>query len=47
MVVAINLIKKELNNKVSAIDINDTIWSFSQDKTKKSLPYHLTRTLSY
>ena len=28
MVVAINLIKKELNNKVSAIDINDTIWSF-------------------
>lgn len=47
MVVAINLIKKELNNKVSAIDINDTIWSFSQDKTKKLLPYHLTRTLSY
>ena len=47
MVVAINLIKKELNNKVSAIDINDTIWSFSQDKTKKLLPYHLTRTLFY
>lgn len=47
MVVAINLIKKELNNKVSAIDINDTIWSFSQDKTKKLLPYHFTRTLSY
>lgn len=47
MIIAINLIKKELNNKVSAIDINDTIWSFSQDKTKKLLPYHLTRTMSY
>lgn len=47
MIVAINLIKKELKDKVSAIDINDIIWSFSQDKTKKLLPYHLTRTLSY
>lgn len=47
MIVAINLIKKELNDKVDAIDINDIIWSFSQDKTKKLLPYHLTRTLSY
>lgn len=47
MIVAINLIKKELKDEVDAIDINDIIWSLSQDKTKKLLPYHLTRTLSY
>lgn len=47
MIVAIDLLKKELKNKMDAIDINDIIWTFSQDKTRKLLPYHLTRTMNY
>lgn len=47
MIVAIDLIKKALNNKISAIDINDIIWSLGQDKSRNYQPYHLTRTLSY
>ncbi len=45
--VAIDLIQKELKQKVDSIVINDIIWSFGQDKKRKVLPYHLTRTLSY
>ena len=46
-IVAINLIKNELNNKFDAITINDIIWYAGQDKTKNFKPYHLTKTLSY
>ena len=47
MIVAIDLIKKELKDKMDAIDINDMIWTFSQDQSRKLLPYHLTRTINY
>lgn len=47
MIVAIDLIKKELNNKVSAIDINDYIWNQVRNKNIKLKPYHLTRTTNY
>lgn len=47
MLVAIDLIKKELENKVEAISINDFIWGLGQDKNIKFKPYHLTKTLSY
>lgn len=47
VLVAIDLIKKELGNKVEAISINDFIWSLGQDKNIKFKPYHLTKTLSY
>lgn len=47
MLVAIDLIKKELGNKVEAISINDFIWSLGQDKNIRFKPYHLTKTLSY
>lgn len=47
MLVAIDLIKKELGNKVDAISINDFIWNIGQNKNLKFKPYHLTKTLSY
>lgn len=47
MLVAIDLIKKELGNKVEAISINDFLWSLGQDKNIRFKPYHLTKTLSY
>lgn len=47
VLVAIDLIKKELGNKVDAISINDFIWGLGQDKNIKFKPYHLTKTLSY
>lgn len=47
MIVSIDLIKKELNEEIDAIEINDIIWSLGQDKSREFLPYHLTRTLSY
>ena len=47
MIVAISIIKNELNNEISAIDINDIIWTLGQDKSRNYKPYHLTRTLSY
>lgn len=46
MIVAIDLIKKEIKD-VTAIDVNDAIWSLGQNKTLMSKPYHLTRTMSY
>lgn len=47
MIIAINQIKKELKDTISAIDINDILWSLGQDKTKDFKPYHRTRTMSY
>lgn len=47
MIVAINKIKKELNDEVSAIDLNDILWGIGKDKIKQFKPYHLTRTMSY
>lgn len=47
MLVVIDLIKKELGNKVDAISINDFIWNIGQNKNLKLKPYHLTKTLSY
>ena len=47
MLVAIDLIKKKLDNKVCAIDINDYIWSQGRNKTIELKPYHLTRNTNY
>ena len=47
MLVVINYIYEQINKSIDRIDINDFIWSKSQDKTKKYKPYNLTRTTSY
>ena len=47
MIVVIDKIKKLLNNKVCAIDINDYIWKQSRNKYLHLKPYHLTRTINY
>ena len=47
MIVVINMIKEELNNKISAIEINDILWHLGQDKNINKKPYHRTRTMSY
>lgn len=47
MLVAIDLIKEKLENKVCAIDINDYIWSQGRNKTMELKPYHLTRNTNY
>ncbi len=47
MLVAIDLIKKKLENRVCAIDINDYIWSQGRNKTIELKPYHLTRNTNY
>lgn len=47
MLVAIDLIKKKLENKVCAIDINDYIWSQGRSKNIELKPYHLTRNTNY
>ena len=47
MFVAIDLIKKKLENKVCAIDINDYIWSQGRNKNIELKPYHLTRNTNY
>lgn len=47
MLVAINLIKEKLENKVCAIDINDYIWSQGKNKNIELKPYHLTRNTNY
>lgn len=46
-IVAINYIWERIDKYIDRIDINDFIWSKSQDKTKEYKPYHLTRTTSY
>ena len=47
MLVAIDLIKKKLENRVCAIDINDYIWSQGRNKNIELKPYHLTRNTNY
>ncbi len=47
MIIAIDLIKKRLGNKVCSIDINDYIWSQGRNKDIKLKPYHLTRNINY
>ena len=47
MIVVIDYIYEQINKKIDRIDINDFIWSKGQDKTKKCMPYHLTRTSNY
>ena len=47
MLVVIDLIKKKLENRVCAIDINDYIWSQGKNKNIKLKPYHLTRCTNY
>lgn len=47
MLIVIDLIKKKLDNKVCAIDINDYIWSQGKNKDICLKPYHLTRTTNY
>ena len=47
MLVAINLIKEKLENKVCAINVNDYIWSQGRNKTIELKPYHLTRNTNY
>ena len=47
MLVAIDLIKKKLENKVSAIDTNDYIWSQGRNKTIELKSYHQTRNTNY
>ena len=47
MIVVIDKIKKALKNKMWAMDINDMIWSLSQNEVKNAKPYHHTRTTSY
>ena len=45
MFVAIDLIKKKLENRVCAIDINDYIWSQGRNKNIELKPYHLTKSI--
>ena len=47
MLVAIDLIKEKLENKVCAINVNDYIWSQGRNKTIELKPYHLTRNTNY
>ena len=47
MLVVIDLIKKKLENRVCAIDINDYIWSQGRNKNIELKPYHLTRNTNY
>lgn len=47
MIIVINYIYAKVNKSIDRIDINDFIWSKGQDKNKKYMPYHLTRTTSY
>ncbi len=47
MLIVINYIHEKMRGKIDRMDINNFIWNRSQDKTKKTKPYHLTRTTSY
>lgn len=47
MLVAIDIIKNKLDNKVCAIDINDYIWIQAKNKNIEFKPYHLTRNINY
>ena len=47
VIYVIDEIKRLLNNKVSAIELNDYIWLMSKNKELPKRPYHLTRTTNY
>lgn len=47
VIVAIEKIRKRLENKIMAIDINDYIWLKSQKIKSNLKPYHLTRNTNY
>lgn len=47
MLVVIDLIKKKLENKIHAININDYIWRQARNKNVQLKPYHLTRNINY
>ena len=47
MLIVIDLIKRKLNDRVCAIDINDYIWGQGKNKSINLKPYHLTRTTNY
>ena len=50
MIWAIELIKKEINNKfpnINSMDLDHYLWILSQEKKKDDKPYHLTRTINY
>lgn len=47
MIVSIDYIYEILDEKIPRMDINDFLWSQGNTKTKKALPYHHTRTISY
>ena len=47
MLMVIDLIKRKLNDRVCAIDINDYIWGQGKNKSINLKPYHLTRTTNY
>lgn len=47
VIYVIDVIKRLLNNKVNAIELNDYIWLMSKNKELPKRPYHLTRTTNY
>ena len=47
MLIVINIISKQLNNKFDRIDINDYLFMKKKDKTLILKPYHLTRCTNY
>lgn len=47
VIYVIDEIKRLLNNKVNAIELNDYIWLMSKNKELPQRPYHLTRTTNY
>lgn len=47
VIYVIDEIKKLLNNKVNAIELNDYIWLMSKNKELPKKTYHLTRTTNY
>lgn len=47
VIYVIDEIKRLLNNKVNAIELNDYIWLMSKNKELPKRPYHLTRTTNY
>lgn len=47
VIYVIDEIKKLLNNKINAIELNDYIWLMSKNKELPKRPYHLTRTTNY
>ena len=47
VIYVIDEIKKLLNNKINAIELNDYIWLMSKNRELPKRPYHLTRTTNY